>query len=80
MKVEATTGRILVVDDNPVDRSLLVRFLAGEGHETIEADSGEQALELLHDGAVERGPHPARPAHARAWMASRPLRRSRATR
>ena len=37
----STAGRILVVDDNPVDRALLVRFLVGEGHEPIEADSGE---------------------------------------
>jgi class 3 adenylate cyclase/DNA-binding response OmpR family regulator len=46
-----TTGRILVVDDNPVDRAMLVRFLAGQGHEVVEADGGERALELLHDGA-----------------------------
>ncbi len=52
MTQAATTGRILVVDDNPVDRALLVRFLEGEGHSTIEADSGERALELLHDGAA----------------------------
>ena len=51
MSNEATVGRILVVDDNPVDRALLVRFLAGEGHEAIEAGSGERALELLRDGS-----------------------------
>jgi adenylate cyclase len=44
-------GRVLVVDDNPVDRALLVRFLAGEGHDAVEADSGERALGLLSDGA-----------------------------
>jgi len=48
MSAEATVGRILVVDDNPVDRALLVRFLAGEGHDAIEADSGEHGLDLLH--------------------------------
>jgi adenylate cyclase len=51
MTAAPTAGRILVVDDNPVDRALLVRFLVGEGHEVIEADSGEGALELLRDGA-----------------------------
>ena len=50
MSADATVGRILVVDDNPVDRALLVRFLVGEGHEPIEADSGERALQLLRDG------------------------------
>ena len=54
MSAEPTVGRILVVDDNPVDRALLVRFLAGEGHEAIEADSGARALELLRqDAAVD---------------------------
>ena len=55
MSAEATVGRILVVDDNPVDRALLVRFLVGEGHDAIEADSGERALELLREdaGAVD---------------------------
>ena len=51
MSAEATVGRILVVDDNPVDRALLVRFLVGEGHDAIEADSGERALELLREDA-----------------------------
>ena len=38
----STAGRILVVDDNPVNRSLLVRFLVGDGHQPIEADSGDR--------------------------------------
>ncbi len=54
MSTEPTVGRILVVDDNPVDRALLVRFLAGEGYDAIEADSGGRALELLRqDAAVD---------------------------
>ncbi len=51
MTVAPAIGRILVVDDNPVDRALLTRFLVGEGHTPVEADSGERALELLRDGA-----------------------------
>ena len=51
MSAGPTVGRVLVVDDNPVDRALLVRFLVAEGHEAIDADSGERALELLRDGA-----------------------------
>ena len=51
MSAGPTVGRILVVDDNPVDRALLVRFLGSEGHDPIDTDSGERALELLRDGA-----------------------------
>lgn len=51
MTVAPAVGRILVVDDNPVDRALLIRFLVGDGHTPLEADSGERALELLRDGA-----------------------------
>ena len=41
------TGRILVVDDNESNRSLLFRRLTREGHEVIEAESGRRALECL---------------------------------
>jgi adenylate cyclase len=51
MKHPVAAGRILVVDDNPVDRALLVRFLAGEGHQAIEAANGRDAVEQLRDGA-----------------------------
>ena len=39
--------RILIVDDDPGQRSLLNSFLKGQGMETITADSGEKALEIL---------------------------------
>jgi DNA-binding NtrC family response regulator len=42
--------RILVVDDDPGQRSLLDSFLRGQGFEIVLADSGERALELLRDG------------------------------
>ncbi len=44
------TPRILIVDDDPGQRSLLDSFLRGQGFETILADSGERALELLPAG------------------------------
>jgi DNA-binding NtrC family response regulator len=39
--------RILIVDDDAGQRSLLDSFLRGQGFETVLAASGEQALEIL---------------------------------
>src|SRR6516164_6848364 len=39
--------RILIVDDDPGQRSLLDSFLRSQGFETVLADSGQRALELL---------------------------------
>ena len=39
--------RILIVDDDAAQRSLLDSFLKGQGFETFTADSGEAALEQL---------------------------------
>jgi DNA-binding NtrC family response regulator len=39
--------RVLIVDDDPGQRSLLNSFLRGQGFETITAESGEQALQKL---------------------------------
>ena len=39
--------RILIVDDDPGQRSLLDSFLRSQGFQTVLATSGEQALELL---------------------------------
>jgi len=39
--------RILIVDDDPGQRSLLDSFLRSQGFEIMVADSGERALELL---------------------------------
>jgi len=44
------TPRILIVDDDPGQRSMLDSFLRGQGFETVLADSGERALELLPAG------------------------------
>jgi two-component system response regulator HydG len=42
--------RILVVDDDPGQRSLLNSFLRSQGIETVLVDSGQQALETLRTG------------------------------
>src|SRR5215472_15870171 len=42
-----STPRILIVDDDPGQRSLLDSFLRSQGFETVLAQSGEQALETL---------------------------------
>jgi len=39
---------ILVVDDGAVDRELVATILRYAGHTVLEAESGEQALELAH--------------------------------
>src|SRR5208337_716346 len=44
--------RILIVDDDPGQRSLLDSFLRSQGFETLVATSGEQALELLRTQEV----------------------------
>ena len=42
--------RILIVDDDPGQRSLLNSFLHSQGFETALAESGERALEMLRAG------------------------------
>jgi adenylate cyclase len=44
---------VLVVDDDPVNRLLLVRGLEGEGHRHATAENGRQALELLRAEAFD---------------------------
>ncbi len=46
------TPRILVVDDDPGQRSLLNSFLKSQGFETVVVDSGERALETLRNGKI----------------------------
>jgi CheY-like chemotaxis protein len=45
--------RILVVDDEPMVRFLLVRFLEEEGHLVDEAEDGADALERLSQRAYD---------------------------
>ena len=42
-------ARILVVDDTPFNRRLVVRLLEGIGHEAVERGDGREALERLRD-------------------------------
>ena len=37
-------GRILIVDDNELNRDMLARRLAKRGYDTTMAESGEEAL------------------------------------
>lgn len=41
------TGRLLVVDDHPENRTVLAKRLERQGHQVAEAENGVQALELL---------------------------------
>ncbi|MBI1841288.1 MAG: sigma-54-dependent Fis family transcriptional regulator [Verrucomicrobia bacterium] len=42
-----SAGLVLIVDDDPGQRSLLNSFLQGQGFQTLTADSGEAALSIL---------------------------------
>lgn len=42
------TGRLLIVDDNKVNRLLLARSLEQHGHTISYAENGRQALEMMH--------------------------------
>ncbi len=44
--------RILIVDDDPGQRSLLHSFLTSQGLKTVPVDSGERALEVLRTQAI----------------------------
>jgi CheY-like chemotaxis protein len=39
--------RVLVVEDEALVRDFACRFLHGEGYETVEAEDGQEAIELL---------------------------------
>lgn len=40
---------ILVIDDDPSMRRLILRVLGSRGHELLEAENGQQALKLLEN-------------------------------
>ncbi len=48
--------RVLVVDDSPSIRLLLVRRLEMDGHETLEAADGHAAISALNDAPEGEGP------------------------
>src|SRR6185436_17159594 len=47
------SGRVLIVDDNPINQIVAVRAVHNLGYETVVADSGEAALEALDDGRFD---------------------------
>ncbi|MEL7367733.1 MAG: response regulator [Myxococcota bacterium] len=49
MAVTAVPRRILVVDDNPVNRKVAVRMLKRDGHIVTEAENGRLALERMRE-------------------------------
>ncbi|RPI92589.1 MAG: adenylate/guanylate cyclase domain-containing response regulator [Chloroflexi bacterium] len=53
MKSKQTSGRLLVVDDNKVNRILLARGLEGHGHQVETAENGKQALEKLRTDSFD---------------------------
>ena len=42
-----TRGRVLVVDDCPTDRAIMIKRLTSHGYEAVEAESGSAAVRLL---------------------------------
>src|SRR5262245_50161477 len=46
------TPRILIVDDDAGQRSLLDSFLKSQGFDTVPVASGEKALEVLRSGHI----------------------------
>lgn len=47
------TGRILLVDDFPYDRDLLLEGLVSRGHNVVACESGEEALDVLAEQNFE---------------------------
>ncbi len=45
--------RILIAEDDPSSRELLVRFLRSKGHEVIAAADGAEALERFEEGGAD---------------------------
>ncbi|HEY2744679.1 MAG TPA: response regulator, partial [Polyangia bacterium] len=42
-------AKLLIVDDDPVNRELLHAYFDGYDHELVDADSGERALAIARD-------------------------------
>src|SRR5690242_13440581 len=46
-------ARVLVVDDDPTVREVVVSYLRAARHDVVEAEDGEQGLALTRDGSVD---------------------------
>lgn len=53
MRPRQEPGRLLIVDDNKVNRILLGRGLESDGHHVETAENGKQALEKLRAGSYD---------------------------
>ena len=53
MNPKTLPSRLLVVDDNKVNRLLLGRSLEQQGHQVVFAENGRQALDLLHESPFD---------------------------
>ena len=53
MSSKPLTARVLVVDDDPAERSGLLNILGALGHTAEEAEDGEQAIEKLGSGSYD---------------------------
>jgi len=47
---EATKWRVLLTDDEPVQRMLIGRMLSRSGYEVVMAEDGQQALQKMQEG------------------------------
>lgn len=45
--LSSISGRILIVDDHPDNRDVLAKRLERQGHQTLQAENGRHALEIL---------------------------------
>ncbi len=53
MNEQRQPGRLLVVDDNRVNRLLLAHGLEQDGHEVATAENGRQGMEMLRSGSFD---------------------------
>src|SRR5213596_3254241 len=53
MSVDVPAGRVLVVDDDQLNRTLLTRSLEQQGHRVRSAVNGQEALEILRENPFD---------------------------
>ena len=51
--IQCIHSRVLVVDDNEVNRDMLCRRLEREGYVPVVAENGREALELIREGGLD---------------------------
>lgn len=45
--------KVLIIDDDEINRDILSEMLVVEGHETIQAENGKKALEVIQDDYID---------------------------